>query len=146
MSTITCKACDPNGEHAPHAAHVEIWQAGDEIGRGPQTGSWVPSCADRVLDWWNTDGIEAMNERKQAGAPEASNQITVYGAEAHVIDVDLGYADLGDPDEFAEWVDTQLSQITALPAGHPAAKVIGDLVNDITEAHGHIQRLRKGNA
>lgn len=60
--THECIACNPNSEFLAHEAYVEVWQAG---------GNWVPSCCDRVLDWWNTDSTQAIKERKEAGAPEA---------------------------------------------------------------------------
>lgn len=52
---IMCKACNPEGEHPWHPAHVLIWQVGDE---------WVPSCSDRVLTWWDDH-----NAPREAGAP-----------------------------------------------------------------------------
>lgn len=56
-----CIACNPDGEHPPHEAHVEVWSV----------SGWVTSCADRVLDWWATDSTDSIRDRKAAGAPEA---------------------------------------------------------------------------
>lgn len=50
-----CKGC---GEEASHVAHIEVWQTG---------AAWVPVCADRVLDWWDDDGVK---NRRLAGAPD----------------------------------------------------------------------------
>lgn len=50
-----CIACNPDGEHEYHEAHVIIWQVGDK---------WIPSCSNRVLTWWDNDRAPAL-----AGAP-----------------------------------------------------------------------------
>ena len=58
---LRCIACDPNQEREPHEAHVEVWQVGDR---------WVPSCSDRVLDWWSHDSNRSIAERRFVGAPD----------------------------------------------------------------------------
>ena len=67
---------------------------------------------------------------------DSANEITVYGTDGKVIkddavvvyDVDLGYADLSDRDEYLEWADGEYSGIKCLPENHPARKSALDLV------------------
>ena len=64
-SYIVCKACNPNDEYPPHEAHVLVWQFA-----APGESNWVPSCCNRVLDWWAYDVSSSLRDMKDAGAPE----------------------------------------------------------------------------
>lgn len=67
--------------------------------------------------------------------PDFSNDFTVFGAPAPtIVDLDLGYMDLGWPEEFIEWADAKLANAEALPAG-PARDFIVDVVNTQLERH-----------
>jgi len=57
---VVCTACNPNGEYPPHEAHVQVWQTG---------GNWVPSCSDRVIDWWASECVASWRDRREVGAP-----------------------------------------------------------------------------
>ena len=59
--TFLCLACNPDGEHPYHLAHVLLWQSG---------GNWVPSCSKAVLWWWGTDWNSAAKEMEITKAPD----------------------------------------------------------------------------
>ncbi len=40
--------------------------------------------------------------------PDASNDVTVFGGDVETHDMDLGYANLDDPNEFIEWYHSHL--------------------------------------
>jgi len=71
--------------------------------------------------------------------PDASNEYEVFGGEVTIIDVDLGYADLRDREEFADWKEGQDSDVTRLErAGEKeAADYLRSLIDQITENFGH---------
>lgn len=53
--------------------------------------------------------------------PDASNDYKVLDGEAETYDIDLGYADLGDRDEFLGWAGSHLSAAEEMRATRPAA-------------------------
>lgn len=72
--------------------------------------------------------------------PDASNDVTIFGTPAPlIIDVDLGYMDLGDPDEFIDWAYGHLATAAGLPEG-PARDMLIRLVDNTRENHSEITR------
>lgn len=53
--------------------------------------------------------------------PDASNDYTVFDGEAETYDIDLGYADLGDRDEFLGWAGSHLSSAAEMRSTRPEA-------------------------
>lgn len=72
--------------------------------------------------------------------PDSPNSFTVYGEpKPTIIDVDLGYADLSDAQEFTRWAENQVAAAGALPREHPARVQLLDVVTDMLEMH-HVYR------
>lgn len=72
--------------------------------------------------------------------PDASNQIDVYGGEVLVHDVDLGYMDLRDPDEFLQWAPSHLEWANQHDGVYPdAAVAVRDLVFQLIPDEIHKQ-------
>jgi hypothetical protein len=75
--------------------------------------------------------------------PDASNEYRVFGDDVEIIDVDLGYADLSDPEEWAEWKASQLMDVRALEvAGEKeAAEYLRSLIDQIESNYGHDEEV-----
>lgn len=70
--------------------------------------------------------------------PDFANEITVYDPPLNglrTIDVDLGYLDLTDPDEFLMWAGGQEGACNDLPDDHPAAEAIWAIMQQVYEDH-----------
>ena len=68
--------------------------------------------------------------------PDASNSFTVYGEpEPVIIDVDLGYADLTDVEEFLDWSESQVAKAGSVRRDHPARTQLLEVVDDMRGTH-----------
>lgn len=54
--------------------------------------------------------------------PDWSNEYAIFGEPVEIIDIDAGYADLRDPEEFAEWKETHLGMARQLIQNHSSAE------------------------
>lgn len=68
--------------------------------------------------------------------PDASNDISVIGGEANVIDIDLGRFDLGNTDEWNEWQESRRLDLE-LVASDKARWIIADTVRTAADNWGH---------
>lgn len=71
--------------------------------------------------------------------PDFSNDIHVFGDEDGAVcafDIDLGRADLSDPDEFAEWAESRAHDLLDTRTG-AAAALIASVVRETARYHGH---------
>lgn len=71
--------------------------------------------------------------------PDFSNEIHIFGDDEGVcatFDLDLGRADLSDPDEFAEWAESQALDARDTRTGG-AATLIAEVVRSVAEGFGH---------
>lgn len=75
--------------------------------------------------------------------PDASNDYRVFGEDVEIIDVDLGYMDLEDPAEFAEWADGHYEEAKQLEASgeEEAAKYMRDLIDEMAQNFGHAEEV-----
>jgi hypothetical protein len=64
--------------------------------------------------------------------PDSSNDFTVFNGDVEIHDLDLGYMNLDDPEEWAEWADGHLEAAQQFEDnGHPAvAALIRDVVHN----------------
>lgn len=73
--------------------------------------------------------------------PDVSNVATVYDGPVHVIDVDLGYAEMADREEFLEWAGSQIATAEDLRLRHGGLHAGADLLEEtvmgIVEAYEH---------
>ena len=71
--------------------------------------------------------------------PDESNIITCYDAhgrldfDKYIIDVDLGYMDLTDPDELSEWAEGMRLAVSPLTPHHPARQAVEQIIADKEE-------------
>lgn len=70
--------------------------------------------------------------------PDASNQYQVFDGEAETYDIDCGYSDLDDHDEFMDWAESHLGDARTMAAARPhAAAFIRGVVLEYAEWKGH---------
>lgn len=73
--------------------------------------------------------------------PDSSNEYQVFGApEPLIVDIDLGYMNLDDPIEFAEWAASHTESAAGIPAGRvgdQARRCILSTIETEREHHGH---------
>lgn len=71
--------------------------------------------------------------------PDDSNSYSVYGGEVEIVDVDLGRADLRDPDEFSEWFESHLSTANELreKGETEAGDALEALIREQADYKGH---------
>lgn len=116
----------PDGEEA-NAVELPIRKP--DLGTGTLAGVMVPG--DPV-------GVISNPPQRVAGPPivvvtrpsDSSNEHVVFGGPVEVYDIDLGYSDLRDADEFLEWAQGHLEAAQAMldqhgpgPYGEAAAHI-----------------------
>lgn len=77
--------------------------------------------------------------------PDASNEFQVFAEgqpEPQIIDVDYGYADLRDLDEFSEWYSSHYGTVVQLrklgtPNARAAADFLQGLIDEAVGNYGH---------
>ena len=72
--------------------------------------------------------------------PDSSNDISVFGTEATIIDVDLGYSNLTDRDEFLDWTGAQLGTVDDLAKADPDNPAIAVVLRAVTQTIEASQR------
>jgi len=68
--------------------------------------------------------------------PDASNDISLFGVEANVIDINLGSMDLGDPVEWDEWQQSRKEDFDSV-ATKDAQRFIAEAVANAAADCGH---------
>lgn len=84
--------------------------------------------------------------------PDASNDYKVFGPnDTQIVDVDLGYADLSDADEFDEWAESHEATASELDSAawvagdnkSDAAVYLREIVEGVRERYNHPKRSRR---
>lgn len=75
--------------------------------------------------------------------PDASNDYAVFGGDVTIIDVDLGYADLSDPEEWAEWKQSQLADVLVLERSgqKEAAEYLQSIIDQVESNYDHAEEV-----
>ena len=72
--------------------------------------------------------------------PDFDNEVGIFGDDEGIcayFDIDLGRADLSDPDEFAEWAESRKFDVKHTRTGG-AATLIASIVRETAENHEHV--------
>lgn len=71
--------------------------------------------------------------------PDAANEFIVIGEHVEIVDVDLGYADLYNPAEWAEWFDGKAAQVGYLMGSNrvAAGEALASILRRVAEQFGH---------
>lgn len=74
--------------------------------------------------------------------PDFSNEYATFDGDVEWYDIDAGYADLRDPEEFAEWRNSHLASAKSFreEGREEAAQYIENTVATYEDAHGHTAR------
>lgn len=72
--------------------------------------------------------------------PDWSNEYAIFGEPVEIIDIDAGYADLRDPEEFAEWKDSHLTAAAELERqafifGRTHAREAADYIRSVVASY-----------
>ncbi len=78
--------------------------------------------------------------------PDASNDYAEFGLPVLTHDIDLGYADLSDEEEFGEWAESHLATVKQLRDLDEALGLPEELRPEAEQAADHIESVVRGVA